>query len=60
MYDYYDEFSLLNDFIQEQQEEKKPRQKPTVERLGTPQETKYNEFVKQIYKTSKKVKNNKK
>jgi hypothetical protein len=60
MYDYYDEFSLLNDFIQEQQEEKKPRQKPTVERLGTPQETKYNEFVKQIYKSSKKVKNNKK
>lgn len=60
MYDYYDEFSLLNDFIQEQQEEKKPPRKPTVERLGTAQETKYNEFVKQIYKTSKKVKNNKK
>tara|TARA_R110002012_G_scaffold321443_1_gene549236 strand:+ start:1965 stop:2147 length:183 start_codon:yes stop_codon:yes gene_type:complete len=57
IYDYYDEYSLLNDYIQE---EKKERQKPSVERMGTPQETKYNEFVKQIYKSSKKVKNNKK
>ena len=56
MCDYYDEYSVLNEIIQERKE----KSKPSVERLNTPQEKKYNEFVKQIYNSSKKVKKNKK
>jgi|TARA_R100000951_G_C2554076_1_gene153418 hypothetical protein len=48
---YYDiDYSLL---IHQEKEEKKQASKPTVERKNTPQEKKYNEFVKKLYSKSK-------
>lgn len=48
---YYDiDYSLL---IHEEKEQKKQASKPTVERKNTPQEKKYNEFVKKLYSKSK-------
>lgn len=40
----------LVDTIEE--EKKKERSKPSVERKGFPSEKKYNEYVKQLYKTN--------
>jgi len=52
---YYNEYEFLNEIIQERKE----KAKPTVERLNTSQENKYNDWVKTIFR-KKSVKKNKK
>lgn len=54
MYD-FNEYELLNEIIQERKE----KARPSVERLNTSQETKYNDWVKTIHR-KKSVKKHKK
>jgi len=56
MYDFYNEYNILAEII----EERKEKQRPTVERLNNSGEKKYNEFVKKLHSTlykGKKMKN---
>ena len=52
MYRSYDSLYRMAPIIDEKQEErKKERSKPSVERKGFSSEKKYNEFVKDLYKS---------